>query len=258
MLPHLLSQAGQAAMKAVLSKAPLLAFDFDGTLAPLVARPDQSKVPLTVARRLQRLQCRLPVAIVTGRAVRDVSSRLPFQPHFIVGNHGAEDPRLQAATGGLQRTLDPLRERLRINARQLAEAGVTVEDKGLSLALHYRCSPDQARALSLITTLLRRQGEDTRIFGGKRVVNVAPSGAPDKADAVLRLQADAQARCVVYMGDDVNDEVVFERAPPGWLTVRIGREPLGTKARFVLESPFEVGIALHHMLQVLGEHRWNH
>ena len=77
---HLLSARGEAALAALMRRRPLLAFDFDGTLAPIVARPEDARVPAAVAARLAVLALRLPVAIVTGRAIGDVRHRLGFEP----------------------------------------------------------------------------------------------------------------------------------------------------------------------------------
>lgn len=252
MLPHLLSAQGELALSAVLQRRPLLAFDFDGTLAPIVARPGDARVSVALARRLEKLSRRLPVAVITGRAVADVTRRLRFEPRYVVGNHGAEDPAVPPPAP-LHLALEPLRERLRAEAAALEAAGVVVEDKRLSIALHYRCARDQARAQALITSLLRRPEERTRVFGGKRVVNVVADEAPDKADAVLQLVRRTGAGAAVYVGDDVNDEVVFDRAQPDWLTVRVGRDDPHSKAAFFLDSPAEVGIVLHKMLATLGE-----
>jgi trehalose 6-phosphate phosphatase len=252
MLPHLLSAQGDLALATALQRRPLLAFDFDGTLAPIVARPADARVSVALARRLEKLSRRLPVAVITGRSVEDVTRRLRFAPRYVVGNHGAEDPSAPAPAP-LQQALEPLRERLRAEAAALDAAGVNVEDKRFSIALHYRCARDPERAQTLITSLLHRPEERTRVFGGKRVVNVVANNAPDKADAVLQLLQRTGAGAVVYLGDDVNDEVVFERAQPHWLTVRVGRDDPRSKAAFCLDSPAEVGIVLHKMLTTLGE-----
>jgi trehalose 6-phosphate phosphatase len=252
MLPHLLTAQGDLALAAALRRRPLLAFDFDGTLAPIVARPGDARVSVALARRLEKLSRRLPVAVITGRSVEDVTRRLRFEPRYVVGNHGAEDPAAPPQAP-LQQALEPLRARLRAEAVALEAAGVDVEDKRFSIALHYRCARDPQRAQDLITALLRRQGERTRVFGGKRVLNVVAEEAPDKADAVLQLVQRTGAGTVVYLGDDVNDEVVFERARPGWLTVRVGRDDPHSRAAFCLDSPAEVGIVLHKMLETLGE-----
>jgi trehalose 6-phosphate phosphatase len=138
-----------------------------------------------IARRLERLARVRPVAIISGRSIDDVEPRLGFSPQFVIGNHGAED-RAQASPDA-EVALDPLRLRLRLHAQALDDAGVEVEDKRLSVALHYRLARDRQLALSLITSLLRRPHESTRIFGGKCVLNVMPADAPDKGDAMHTL-----------------------------------------------------------------------
>ena len=89
------------------------------------------------------------------------------------------------------------------------------------------------------------------MFGGKCVVNVVVAGAPDKADAVHSLVRRAGADCALFIGDDVNDEVVFERAEPDWLTIRIGRDGTPSSARFFLDATAEVAAMLRKMLSVL-------
>lgn len=246
---HLFSTEGDAALVATMAQRPLLAFDFDGTLAPIVARPDDAHVPLAVARRLDRLSAVLPVAIITGRSVEDVRGRLGFNPQFVIGNHGAEDPTIGLQTAPA--LFDGLRDRLREHAAQLAAAGVSVEDKHHSIAVHYRLARDRDQALELITVLLDDLGPDVAVFGGKLVVNVVSARAPDKAQAVVRLVEQCQVSSTVFLGDDINDEPVFARQEPNWLTVRVGRDYPNTQARFCLDSPGEVASMLDRMLVLL-------
>jgi len=70
-MPHLLQASGEDALAAVLRRGPLLAFDFDGTLTPIVATPDQARISQAVSGKLQQLASRLPVAIVTRRGGDD-------------------------------------------------------------------------------------------------------------------------------------------------------------------------------------------
>src|SRR5437868_14661834 len=149
-MQSLFTPDGEAALAAVLRLRPLMAFDFDGTLAPVVARPEEARGSVAVASRLAALTARLPVAIVTGRSVADVRGRLGFEPRFIVGNHGAEEALHDAAASRLAAPLDGLRALLQAHEAELRAAGVSVEDKGLSLALHYRLSRDRPRAQQLI------------------------------------------------------------------------------------------------------------
>jgi trehalose 6-phosphate phosphatase len=249
---HLFTQRGQAALAAALRRRPLLAFDFDGTLAPIELLPEQARVPSAVAGQLAALAARAPVAIVTGRAVADVRGLLGFVPQYIVGNHGAEDGDEAPADGpALARALDPLRRMLSAQTATLAEAGVRVEDKGLSLALHYRLAPSPDAAVALIRDLLSQLLQPLHIFPGKMVVNAMAAHAPDKADAVRRLQARSGAGAVFYVGDDVNDEPVFRSATAHWLTVRVGREDRASHARFFLDSVGEMAPLLERLLTLL-------
>jgi len=250
-MQHLFHPDGVAALAAALRQRPLLAFDFDGTLAPIVARPEDAGISPAMSARLKALAALLPLAIVTGRRVDDVRGRLGFEPRYIVGNHGAEDPLNPAAGAALARTLQPLRNRLHQRAAELAEAGVVVEDKGASLALHYRRSRQPEQAQALIEAVLLPPGEAWHAFGGKMVVNVVPRKAPDKASAVHGLVAHCGAACAVFAGDDVNDEPVFASAAPHWLTIRIGRGDGASAARYYLDSPDETAQLLQRMLALL-------
>ncbi|MEO8836189.1 MAG: trehalose-phosphatase [Caldimonas sp.] len=250
MMPaHLFSHEGEAALAATMARRPLLAFDFDGTLAPIVARPEDARIPLAVARRLDRLAQVLPVAIISGRSVDDVRGRLSFAPHFVIGNHGAEDP--SGAGGGGPEKLDGVRARLRARAAELEGAGVALEDKSHSIALHYRLARDRDRARTVIERLVADLGGEVDAFGGKMVMNLVAAGANDKADAVARLVERCAVQAAVFLGDDVNDEPVFERAEPSWLTVKVGRDDPTSAARFCIDGT-EVVRLLDDMLHAVA------
>lgn len=247
------SAGGEAAIALAMQHRPLLAFDFDGTLAPIVADPARARIPAAVALRLRRLAKRLPVAIISGRAVADLRRRLGFEPRWIVGSHGAEFDLADDAVGRWERELDALRLRLAAAAQQLSGAGVMVEDKRLSIALHYRHAVEPRRAVGLVRELLAPLGASLRAFPGKMVENVAAADAPDKGQALVRLVERADAGGAIYAGDDVNDEPVFVAAPPHWLTVRVGSDDAPTRARFFLDRPAEIAYLLDRILVALGK-----
>lgn len=257
-MQHLFTPEGEAALAAVLQLKPLMAFDFDGTLAPIVARPDDARISAAVATRLKALASKLPVAIVTGRAVADVRARLGFDPQFIVGNHGAEPDTAAKGTGSRTLTealtgpLDGLRGTLQTHGEALHTAGIAVEDKGLSIALHFRLSRDRAAAQRLIAELLDPVPAGLRLFAGKMVVNAVAAAAPDKAQAVHALVARVGSAAAFFAGDDVNDEPVFVAAPAHWLTLRIGREEPASRARFCLEGTQEMAMLLERVLSNLA------
>ena len=246
---HLLAPRGEAALAAIMRRSPLLGFDFDGTLAPIVTRPEQAHISRSVSVKLQRLAARLPVAIVTGRDAADVRRRLDFEPFCVVGNHGADAAPEHAAAA---RDLDGVRHLLAGRAEAAQRAGVTVEDKGLSLALHYRLSRHPSQAAALIGDMLRGMDAGCRAFPGKMVVNVVPAAVPDKGAAMHRLVRQCGAACAFYVGDDVNDEPVFAGAPDDWLTVRIGRHEPDSQADYFLDSAAEVGMLLDRLIAHAG------
>ncbi len=258
--PPVLSPAGDVALAELLDHQPLLAFDFDGTLAAIVRQPRDARPTQALVQRLAALSALLPVAVVSGRALADLRPRLGFRPAHLVGNHGAEDEDDAAATARWTVALDPLRQRLQQQAAVLGAAGVTPEDKGPSIALHYRQARHAAAALRAIELFLQGpwldgQAGPLKVFGGKRVVNVCAAGCPDKAAAVQALVARCGAGAALFAGDDVNDEPVFAAAPPHWLTVRVGRDAVRSQARFGVDSPVEMARLLDRLLALAQARR---
>ncbi|MFL6682103.1 MAG: trehalose-phosphatase [Burkholderiaceae bacterium] len=252
MLKPLLGPQGVAALSALVRAPALFAFDFDGTLAPIRPRPDDVHVSATIALRLGKLARARPVAIVTGRQIADVRERLGFTPAWIIGNHGAEDDGDPEGAARAHGALDALRERLRAREDGLVGAGVLIEDKGQSLALHFRTAPDRAVASALIEEVLAGFTSTLHVFGGKLVYNAVAADAPDKAVAVQRLIERAGAHAAFFAGDDVNDEPVFAAARPDWVTVRIGCERRESAARWCVDGPHEMAGVLDRILALIG------
>jgi trehalose 6-phosphate phosphatase len=247
----LFTPAGEADLAATVARRPLLAFDFDGTLSPIVSRPIDARVPIATLQRLKRLAHRLPLAVISGRAIEDLRHRLGFEPTFIVGNHGAEDPSL-AHRPELNGALDGLRARVLALGDELRHAGVQVEDKGASMALHYRLATDRAAAIEAIGRALDGCEPGLHVFGGKMVVNVVSSAADDKAAALHRIARRAGVHAVVYFGDDVNDETVFAAREPHWLTIRVGADAPESAARYFIGGTREMPRLLDRILTLTG------
>lgn len=222
------SPEGVACLSAVLATAPLLAFDIDGTLAPIVDRPDEARLPDEVQHCLAGLARRYEVAIITGRGMDDARRMLGFEPRHLIGNHGAEGlPGWRARSREFERTVRGWRDALE-RCESLAGAGVALEDKRYSLSLHYRRAPSPDAARRAINRCIDRLDPAPRVIDGKAVVNLLPANAPDKGDALRALIEHTRCSNVLYVGDDDTDEAVFGLNLPSVLTLRV--EPTADSA----------------------------
>lgn len=185
-----------------------LFLDFDGTLVDIAPRPDAVVVPDGLADLLTRLSRRLggALAVVSGRPIAELDGFLsPARPDA-AGLHGLEWRR-----GGTAERLAPppglSAVRAALEQAGLAETGVRVEDKGLSIALHYRQTPERGDELRALARDLAGPHPDLALLDGKMVVEIKPRAA-SKASAVRRFLREAPfvGRRPVFVGDDVTDE----------------------------------------------------
>lgn len=122
-----------------------------------------------------------------------------------------------------------------------------MEDKGLSLAVHYRLCGDKAEAKSRILAVAR-QLDDARVIGGKQVVNVVRAGAPHKGDVIQAERRRLGCTCMLFVGDDENDEDAFA-ADPRTMSVRVGKKQ-DSHARFFLKAQAEVDRLLEALVEL--------
>jgi trehalose 6-phosphate phosphatase len=252
-LIYAFSPEGVACLAAVLASDPLLAFDIDGTLAPIVARPDEARLPDDVKHCLHTLAERMEVAVITGRSVDDARRMLEFEPHYLVGNHGAEGiPGWKARSEGFARTVRGWRDEL-ARCDALREAGVTIEDKRYTLSLHYRLAVDHAAAMRAIHTCVESLSPSPKTIDGKAVVNLLPKDAPDKGEALRALIAQSGVSNVLYVGDDDTDELVFGLHLPSVLTLRVEPNAESAAALF-LRDQREVLTLMQHIARFRNAH----
>ncbi|HXE36914.1 MAG TPA: trehalose-phosphatase [Azonexus sp.] len=188
--------------------------DFDGTLLDLAATPDTIRVDSALPLLLTALHQASAgaVALISGRALADLDLRISLPKLPKAGQHGLER---RDATGRLWLHASPplARQTIRDALAPLLERhrGLILEDKGLTLALHYRQEPEMASYVhQLMRRLVAEVGEELVVQEGKCIVEVKPAGV-DKGTAVAEYLAEPpfHGRRPVFIGDDKNDEYGF-------------------------------------------------
>jgi trehalose 6-phosphate phosphatase len=240
-MKHLSSPEGRVALRNLALARTLFAFDFDGTLAPIVPRPHAARAAFGVQRRLAQLARSALVAVISGRGLADLRERIPAEVRHCIGNHGSEMRQISGAW------VSQLRGYL---ADPESNAGIIIEDKGLTLSVHYRMAADRALAAQRLNALVARLVPEPRVIGGKLVLNLLPPNARTKYEALVDLAQREGVERVLFIGDDETDELVFAQAPAHWTTVRV--EPDGTsRARFYIDRQSDVSILLDQLLKLL-------
>lgn len=231
--------------------------DFDGTLAPIVADPEEARMPEATREVLARLAEKVPVAVVSGRDVDDVRRRVGLAELVCVGDHGFAVRGPVEIDGlprpeGLEGALAEARERLQHELSALE--GVRVEAKGFSLAVHHRQAAPGAgeevrRAVDDAST-----GEGPlRSREGKEVVEIVPAVDWDKGRAVERLRAvfagEGREPAALVLGDDATDEAAFARVGSEGVGVLVAEAPRQTDASYRLRDPDEVRAFLAKLIE---------
>ena len=232
---YLFSAPGLAALEKFAAEDPLIAFDFDGTLSPIVADPDRAAIRRPTRALLEAFTSRNPCIVISGRGRRDVLQRLeglPFQE--VYGNHGIEPGgRSRDLARRVQRWILPLTKRLD------ALPGVVLEDKRFSLSVHFRNAPRRRRAEYIIRDAACRL-PGAYLVGGKQVINILPRGAADKGRAVEIHRRRRRFDKLIFVGDDATDESVFSLRPHSrYLGIRIGAKR-SSQAAFYLRNQQEI------------------
>jgi trehalose-phosphatase len=174
-----------------------LFLDFDGVLAPIVARPEDAVPPAQTRAELERLVGRYAlVAVVSGRASEDVRARLAVDGVVCVGSHGLE--------------LEPQAERWRRTLAAFAADAPwppeEIEVKGLAVAFHFRASEDERDAVRVLDTIAESAREEGLVARyGRKILEVLPPVGSHKGTAVRRLLEEHGLRRALAAGDDTTD-----------------------------------------------------
>lgn len=250
-LDHVQEIAGRGDQLAVF-------LDYDGTLTPIVSRPDQAVLTDSTRAILRTLAAKIPVAILSGRELKDVRERVDIDRIVYAGSHGFDIAgprglRRQEATEFLP-ALDVAEKELREKLAGIA--GALLERKRFSIAAHYRNVnesdvPKVERAVNEVATRHRELGR----MDGKKVYELLPGIDWDKGRAVLwLLETPGLERAKVhpiYIGDDRTDEDAFRALGQRGVGILVSEEPRPTAASYSLKDPTEVEGFLRELVATL-------
>lgn len=266
-MEHLLSAWPEVARQFRSARHILLLLDYDGTLTPIVERPELANLPESTRQLLQALAQKqhLTLGIISGRALVDLKDRVGIEDIVYAGNHGLEieGPGISFVNPVAEEFRPVLRLMYSVLTRALgAIRGVLVEDKGLTLSVHYRqVAADKSTQVKNIFDRIA-QGAATlgkiRITSGKKVYEIRPVVAWDKGKAIKLLmkrygKGGRKSRLLpIYIGDDVTDEDGFRVIENygGGISIFVGEASPSSTARYFLRSPEEVARFLGILLEV--------
>ena len=207
----------------------VLAFDFDGTLAPIVDRPEQAVPDQRALASLARLAGHdgVVVAVVSGRRFGELQKLIGELPGVVlIGEHGSDrgevDEIQDQVVAGMAAFVGDVVDRI---------PGSALEVKRHGVGFHYRRAEEDAAADAVSAILSwAKEHPHIKVTEGKKIVEL--SVAPyDKGDAVTALKDELGADCVVFIGDDTTDESVFTKLGTGDIGIKVGPGETGARYR---------------------------
>ena len=221
--------------------------DYDGTLTPIVSRPENAWLSESMRETLRSLAARVPVAILSGRDLDDVRGRVYVDGIVYAGSHGFDI----AGPGGLRRelgaaylsVLDAAEAELREALDEIP--GAQLERKHFSVAAHYRnVNEDDAARVALAVEAVAARHRELRMIDGKKVYELLPDIDWHKGKAVLwlleALELERGNALPIYIGDDRTDEDAFRTLENRGVGILVSERPQVTAASYSLNNPEEV------------------
>jgi len=244
----------------------VLLSDYDGTLTPIVGRPDEAILSPVVREKLVALAQKptFSVGIISGRSLSEVKALVGVEGIYYAGNHGLEieGPGIKFINPAAQAAQATIKDLAQCSSAKLGSIeGVIVEDKGLSLSIHYRLVKKSeekvvAGIFRQITSPWLHDGK-IRVTSGKKVWEIRPPIDWHKGKAVETIIREMKAVLgteqwlAIYLGDDTTDEDAFRviHRPQGW-SIFVGEENPSSNADYFLNSTSEVTTFLSRLLEL--------
>jgi trehalose-phosphatase len=251
--PNILSE-WERVMEALRGQALVVFLDYDGTLTPIVDRPELAVLDPAMRSAVAELAECWPTQIVSGRGLEDIQRLVGIDGLWYAGNHGYDIAAPHGSSGNRQVAPD-LEPEIHSAAHELRDAtrrfpGVLIEDKRFSLSVHYRLV-DEAHLPELESLVYRvAAGHPTlKKSDGKKLFELRPARDWDKGKALLwLLEATGQNNAFpIYLGDDTTDEDAFAVLVERGIGVLVTDLPRPTAARYSLQDSYEVRLFLERL-----------
>jgi trehalose 6-phosphate phosphatase len=230
-LPNALADGGRLE-RLLAGRRPAVFLDYDGTLTPIVDRPEDALIGDGMRAAVRALAKRCSVCVVSGRDRRVVQELMGIDDLVVAGSHGFDIWSPEAGTvereegAGFAELLGKVTDRLHEEVDSVP--GALVEPKRSSVALHYRlvAEPERARIAAVVDALLAEHPDELKVTPGKMVYEIQPKLDWDKGKAVLYLLAalglDGNDVVPIYLGDDITDEHAFEALAARGVGILVG------------------------------------
>jgi trehalose 6-phosphate phosphatase len=231
-LPHALENGDELA-RLLAGRHPAVFLDYDGTLTPIVDRPEDAIISGSMREAVRGLAGRCTVCVVSGRDRRVVQELMGVDDLIVAGSHGFDiwspaGGAIQREEGaGFEGLLDEVKARLREETGSID--GVLIEPKSVSVAVHYRLVSEEARPKieEIVDAVLAEHPDELKVTPGKMVYEIQPKIDWDKGKAVLylleALDLDEDDVVPMYLGDDITDEHAFEALAGRGIGIFVGR-----------------------------------
>jgi trehalose 6-phosphate phosphatase len=223
----------------------VLAFDYDGTLAPFANTPSEAGMRRSTKRLLTALAERYPCIIISGRARRDMAPLVrPIRIAHVAGNHGLEPWSAHA-----KYAVQVKRWIAQLTTTVGGLPGVKIEDKKYSVTVHYRNAVHRRKACAAIEREVRRL-QGARSLGGTLAVSIVPRDARTKGNALECAAGLLGCDTAIFVGDEQTDEEAFDVWPPDrLLAIKVGMTSR-SRAPFGLKNQLEIDELLRELLAI--------
>lgn len=204
-----------------------LFLDYDGTLTPIVDTPDMALLSGDMRSLIKKLRDNIPVAIISGRSLKNVMELVKIKEMIYAGNHGAEvwygNKMIIGHSGSRKKLNDIIAE---LSHALSSIKGAFVEDKGLTASVHFRKADpdDHSKIFNIFWSIANKYKRYFRVTSGRKVLEIRPLGIWNKGDAVNMIwKKFDKKRVPIYIGDDVTDEDVFKVIKGEGIGIAIGK-----------------------------------